>query len=127
MLSAPDQKTRCDTPPAHEAEQRVPQDAVTACKKCGNHVHRDCFQRWCTAKRAQQVPVSCVYCRAAWEDESSGAPGSSSSYLNLAQHSRHHRGSDLSLQSLYGDRSLFIRAGQGSLSRAEAVRQFTMA
>ena len=102
------------------------QDAVTACKKCGNHVHKDCFQRWCTAKCAQHVPVTCVYCRAAWDEGSKDTPGSSA-YLNLAQHSAHHRSSDLSLQSLYGDRSLFIRAGQGSLSRAEAVRQYTMA
>ena len=116
------------SPTSTEAVTPLLQEVVTSCKLCGNHVHKECFQRWCSAKRAQHVPVTCVYCRAAWDDDSKEAPGSSSAaYLNLAQHSAQHRGSATSLQNLYGDRSLFIRANQGSLSRAEAIRQFTLA
>lgn len=35
--------------------------------RCGNNIHKTCFEQWARTQRAQGV--RCVYCRSPWEDE----------------------------------------------------------
>lgn len=55
-----------DCPVCYESLEGAKEDVVF-CRVCGNNVHRDCFIRWSSSKRAGTV--TCVYCRAPWEDE----------------------------------------------------------
>lgn len=63
------------------------------------------FGKWASAKRAQGLEVSCVYCRSRWVDPAT-APGASAGaaaggYVNLSHVSEAHRTSQ-SLDELYG-------------------------
>lgn len=50
-----------------------------------------------------------------------GAGASPSAYLNLSAYSSAHQGADASLEALYGDRALWVRAHQGQYGRGEAA------
>ena len=64
------------------------EDQLVWCKgACGQNLHVACMKQWTTAKRRAGAPVTCVYCRAAWlEDTPAAGTGSSSAggYLNFA-------------------------------------------
>ncbi|GJP43712.1 hypothetical protein CLOM_g3144, partial [Closterium sp. NIES-68] len=104
-----------------------PAEAVVFCQRCGNNVHSDCFSRWKAAKRGGLV--TCVWCRAPWEDESTRNTARRShvvdydsdddeeeegpqEYVNLSQYSDAHRHADTSLDSLYPDTHMFFGGGR---------------
>lgn len=76
---------------------------------------------WAASKRGRAEPVTCPLCRADWQDGCAppplGAPTSAGQYANLAAYSAAHRGADTSLESLYGDSAVWVRAHQGSRRR----------
>lgn len=87
------------------------QRAIVTCESCGNHLHTECFGKWASAKRAQGLEVSCVYCRSRWADPAA-APGASAGagaggYVNLSHVSEAHRTSQ-SLNELYGATAVWI-------------------
>lgn len=43
------------------------QEPLVFCKECGNNVHKQCFERWTSSKRASGDPITCVLCRAPWD------------------------------------------------------------
>lgn len=52
---------------------------VTFCRaQCGQNIHQDCIDRYCTSRRRSGNAPTCPYCRAPW-----GAPGSSSKSESL--------------------------------------------
>ena len=100
-------------------------EAVTFCASCGQNVHGGCIAKWISTRRAQGIQISCPYCRGNWVDglhPEAGASGAGGGqYINLAAASEAHRGADVSLEALYGDRAVWLRAGQGQISRAAAA------
>jgi hypothetical protein len=87
-----------DCPVCYEPLDGVKEDVVF-CRVCGNNVHRDCFMRWSKSKRAGTV--TCVYCRAPWDDEGKDKKGKGEGYVNLAAYSDSHSQADTSLEALY--------------------------
>ncbi|KAG2454123.1 hypothetical protein HYH02_001159 [Chlamydomonas schloesseri] len=103
-------------------------EAVTFCGLCGNNMHKDCFGRWAASKRSNRQPVTCVYCRADWQEGGGGggggaAPGSDGKYVNLSQFSEDHR-RGASLTDLYGSGAYFMMANAGQMGRREAARMY---
>lgn len=97
-----------DCPVCYEAlagNDGKPGELVVFCKTCGNNVHRDCFERWSRSKRSTGGRVTCIYCRADWDDISSKKSQNSKTdrggYVNLASYSEGHAHQDTSLESLY--------------------------
>lgn len=43
------------------------QEPLVFCKECGNNVHKQCFERWTSSKRASGDAITCVLCRAPWD------------------------------------------------------------
>ncbi|KAK9841932.1 hypothetical protein WJX84_004500 [Apatococcus fuscideae] len=97
------------------------QEPLVFCKECGNSVHRQCFERWTSSKRASGDAITCVLCRAPWDVPADPGEGGKSTYVNLASHSDAHRGGGASLQDLYGDRAVWIQANQGLMGRRAAA------
>lgn len=95
-----------DCPVCYEPLDGVKEDVVF-CRVCGNNVHKDCFMRWSKSKRAGTV--TCVYCRAPWDDEGKNKKGKDGGYVNLAAYSDSHGGEDTSLEALYPQTSFWIR------------------
>lgn len=98
---------------------RLLQEQIVFCKACGNNVHKECFQRWSTAKKG--VGVTCVYCRQPWHTADVGGLPGEGGYVNLASHSAHHTGADTSLSALYGSNSVWIRAHAGEIGLRHAA------
>lgn len=101
-------------------------EPITWCQACGNNMHEVCFKRWAQSKRSLSQPVTCVYCRANWIGEGGNAgPGCErGGYINLAHVSDAHNAENTSLESLYGDRAVWINARQGYIGRASAARLY---
>ncbi|KAK9694665.1 hypothetical protein K7432_013336 [Basidiobolus ranarum] len=68
----------------HDSQRKpVTSDKLVWCKmQCGNNVHEDCWSHWSAAKRKSGTLVTCVYCRANWEDSKGKTK---SGYLNLGE------------------------------------------
>lgn len=94
-----------DCPVCYEPLDRAKEDVVF-CRVCGNNVHRDCFMRWSKSKR--EGTVTCVYCRAPWDDEGKNKKGKGEDYVNLAAYSDSHRPEETSLETLYPGTSHWI-------------------
>jgi len=46
-------------------------EVIVYCKAaCGNNVHKECFEKWETTKRAQGAKVTCPFCRTPWQSDS---------------------------------------------------------
>ncbi|KAJ7529207.1 hypothetical protein O6H91_15G037700 [Diphasiastrum complanatum] len=102
----------CYEPMAAEDGKEV--EPVVFCRVCGNNVHRDCFQKWSRGKRGRKV--TCIYCRAVWEDPSLKKKGKKKEigpgwYINLASYSEDHSVTDTSLEALYPESYEWIRFG----------------
>lgn len=93
---------------------------VTFCAKCGNNVHVECIEKWKTYRRQAGGGCSCPYCRQTWREPGEGS--SETKYMNLAEHSMEHRSHNLSVENLYGDRAVWIKANQGLVGKGQAVR-----
>ncbi|PNW78529.1 hypothetical protein CHLRE_09g393550v5 [Chlamydomonas reinhardtii] len=110
-------------------------EAVTFCGLCGNNMHKECFGRWAASKRSNRQPVTCVYCRANWQEGGGAAGGGAAAagggtpggadgqYVNLSQFSDDHR-RGASLTDLYGTGAYFMMANAGQMSRREAARMY---
>ncbi|KAG2432559.1 hypothetical protein HXX76_008904 [Chlamydomonas incerta] len=110
-------------------------EAIAFCGLCLNNMHKECFGRWAASKRSNRQPVTCVYCRADWQEggargAAGGAaaaggstPGSDGKYVNLSQFSDDHR-RGASLTDLYGAGAYFMMANAGQMSRREAARLY---
>lgn len=103
-------------------------EAVTFCFTCGNNVHSACIKMWVDSRRRQSLEVSCPFCRSCWMDGKNPpkanprATGQAAGeYVNLGNLSEAHRNGDTSLEALYGDRSIWIEANQGTVSRRVAA------
>lgn len=95
--------------------------SMTFCANCKNHVHNECIQFWITARKGQSLDVTCPLCRSKWVDgQNQGASGAN--YVNLAHFSKAHKNQDSSLEALYGDRAVWIRANKGEISKKFAAR-----
>ncbi|KAG0611057.1 hypothetical protein M758_7G111400 [Ceratodon purpureus] len=97
-----------DCPICYEAmagNNGKPGEPVVFCKSCGNNVHRDCFEKWSRSKRSTGGRVTCIYCRAEWDDirskKSQKSETAHGGYVNLASYSEGHAHEDTSLESLY--------------------------
>ncbi|GFR45239.1 hypothetical protein Agub_g6637 [Astrephomene gubernaculifera] len=136
-----------DCPICYEEMVAGGREAITFCRSCGNNMHTDCVKRWADSKRGQTV--TCVYCRAPWTTNNNtnnpggaaggragraaaaasgaGADGEAASpYVNLSQYSDAHR-QEASLEELYGDNALFIRAHAGQMGLRQAARMHAAA
>jgi hypothetical protein len=100
-------------------------EKVTFCLACGNNVHAACIATWVSTRTRSGLDVSCPLCREAWVDgsnpQAAGGGGRQRGYQNLAHVSDAHRGGVPSLEEMYGDRSIWIRASAGEVSRREAA------
>jgi hypothetical protein len=84
-----------------------PDEDIVWCKaSCGQNFHKDCFEQWKISKRGGRV--TCVYCRAEWQEEGAPpppkkpAPGSLASlkesapkigsYRNIGNHPMYQQG-----------------------------------
>jgi hypothetical protein len=94
-------------------------EALTSCNTCGNSMHQGCMSLWASSRRQRGAAVTCPLCRATVGG--SGASAEEGGYANLAAFSSAHAGADTSLEALYGDRSVWVRAAQGGMSRRAAA------
>ena len=82
------------------------------------------MEHWSSNRRAHGQQVTCPLCRSAWRDAAGGAGSAPAAtgqqYLNLGGPA-----AGTSLESLYGNRSVWVRAQQGDMSRAAAARVYS--
>lgn len=64
-------------------EMKESEDIIWCKSSCGNNMHKKCFEMWKTSKKGG--PVTCVYCRAEWDEENTKSVGHKESYVNLAK------------------------------------------
>ncbi|KXZ54207.1 hypothetical protein GPECTOR_5g30 [Gonium pectorale] len=103
-------------------------EAITFCASCGNNMHRECFSRWAASKRSGGSQVTCVYCRAPWQDAGGPGPGTPGGaggreYVNLSQYGA----GTPSLEELYGENAYWVMANAGDISRRQAARMHAAA
>jgi len=88
-------------------EEGTRPEQITFCKECGNNIHKVCLREWKNGCRRNGNPVTCVYCRADWVDDTAPASGacgrSTEGYMNLAAEQGMSRERDSSTYSSWHD------------------------
>ena len=96
-------------------------ERVAYCFSCGNAAHQHCMQLWAQTRTFQQgLDVTCPFCRGPWKVPSTGdaAGTSQEGYINIGN------GPAPTMESLYGARAVWVRAGRGEISRRRAAREY---
>lgn len=58
-----------------EEVQAAGGEELVWCRLCGNNLHTKCFVEWSKAKRSSSQTVTCVYCRAPWQQDTADGGG----------------------------------------------------
>lgn len=91
-------------------------EKVSSCPECGNHIHAGCLKRWADSKRSTGQPITCPLCRGSLGGEA-GSGGSGGEYINL------RGGEGPSLDTLYGNRAVWVRNGVQVGRSAEGLQR----
>lgn len=78
------------------------------------------MEQWRLRRKVPLHECPCPFCRQPWGPKP--ASDAAGTYINLAQASGSHADRDLSLEALYGDKAIWVRAKQGLMGKRAAAR-----